>query len=317
MTMRYSLVLPIVAVRPEQAVPFANLVRWTRAERLWQGQSQVVDNHQLAAWLAGIGIRVPTGFGVDLTPLRTPYHAASEARSTALVTGCPVLAAYGPGWPDYQRAVLGEPYRSPLAATRDYVSAVRALLRGELAENEGGAHPMRAGLLTVPAPEVRVGIGALRPRMAELAGQVADAAVTWLSPPEHLRDVLVPRVTEASAAAGRDPVPTTAIVPMALAEDGREHDDTALATFGAHLRAPHYQAALREAGLDLSGEPADAAKLTEAGGFLWGTPSDIRDGLRRYEEAGVDEVVLNVTGVAATKGARAAASDLERVLDIL
>ncbi|MFJ4923360.1 LLM class flavin-dependent oxidoreductase [Streptomyces sp. NPDC088725] len=315
--MRYSLVLPIVATRPEQAVPFANLVRWTQASRLWQGQSQVIDNHHLASWLAGVGIRVPTGFGVDLTPLRTPYHAANEARSTALVTGCSVLAAYGPGWPDYQRAVLGNAYRSPLAATRDYVGAVRALISGELAENVSGAHPMRARLVGVRSPEVRVGVGVLRSRMAALAGEVADAAVTWLCTPDHLRDVLIPCVDKASDAAGRDPVPTTAIVPCALAGEGRDRDELALATFGAHLRAPHYQAALREAGLEVTGEPADVSRLADAGGFLWGTPSDVRDGLRRYEDAGVDEVVLNVMGVAATKGARAAAADLERILDAL
>ncbi|MFG2226072.1 LLM class flavin-dependent oxidoreductase [Streptomyces sp. NPDC048644] len=315
--MRYSITLPIVATRPEQAVPFANLVRWTQAERLWQGQTQVIDNHHLMSWLAGIGIRVPAGFGVNLTPLRSPYQAATEARSTALATGCDVIAGYGPGGPNFQRILLGSPYRSPLTATREYVTTVRTLLRGEFAQAEGEYFSTHAQLVPVRAPEVRVGVGVLRPKMAALAGQVADRAITWLCPPSYLRDVLVPEVRKGSAAAGRDPVPVTAIVPCALARDGRDMRDTALATFGMHLQAGHYQDTLRHAGIEVTGERADADRLFDAGGFLYGTPRDIRDQLRAFADAGVDEVVINVMGVAATKGARAAAQDLEEILHVL
>ncbi|RPF34480.1 LLM class flavin-dependent oxidoreductase [Streptomyces sp. TLI_185] len=315
--MRCSIVLPIAVTRPEQAVPFANLVRWTQAERLWQGQSQTIDNHHLVSWLAGLGIRVPSGFGVNLTPLRSPYQAAAEARSTALATGQPVLAAYGPGGVEFQRNVLGEPYRSPLTAVSEYVSTVRGLVRGELVHTEGEHYSTTARLVPVRAPEVRVGIGVLRPRMAELAGRVADDAVTWLCPPDHLRDVIVPRVRKGSADAGRDPVPVTAIVPCAVAREGRDARETAFATFGMHIQVDHYQDTLRHAGITVTGEKEDADKLIDAGLFLYGTPSDIRDGLQRFAQAGVEEVVLNVQGVSAVAGARAAAQDLEEILRAL
>ncbi|MFG2818466.1 LLM class flavin-dependent oxidoreductase [Kitasatospora sp. NPDC048365] len=312
--MRHSIVLPITAVRPEQAVPFANLVRWTRAARFWQGQSQVIDNHQLVSWLAGIGIRVPSGFGVNLTPLRSPYHAAMEARSTALTTGQQVLAAYGPGAVDYQRGILGRPYRSPLTAVREYVTTVRALVNGEFVESEGAYYPTTARMVPIRSADVRIGLGVLRPRMAELAGEIADDAVAWLCPPDHLRDVLVPAVRKGSAAAGREPVPVTAIVPCALARDGRDAEELAFATCGMHLQAPHYQDTLRQAGIRVTGERSDARKLIDAGLFPYGTAKDVRDALRRFADAGVEEVVLNVVGVAATLGARAAAQDLEDIL---
>ncbi|MEU2788120.1 LLM class flavin-dependent oxidoreductase [Streptomyces sp. NPDC007100] len=315
--MRYSLLLPIAVSRPEQAVPFANLVRWTRAQRLWQGQTYTIDNHQLVSWLAGIGIRIPTGFGVNLTPLRSPYHAATEARSTALATGCSVLAAYGPGAPSYQRALLGRPYKSPLAATREYVTTVRALVRGESVEAEGAYCHTAARLVPTQSPSVKIGVGVLRPKMAAVAGQVADAAVTWLCPPAYLRDVLLPQIHKSSAEASRGPVPVTAVVPCALAKNGRNMQDTAFATVGQHLQVDHYQATLRHAGIVATGQRTDADQLLSSGGFLYGTPLDIRDGLGRYADAGVDEVVLNVMGVAAIKGARAAAKDLEEILHVL
>ncbi|MEN2422828.1 hypothetical protein AABB02_32540 [Streptomyces rimosus] len=67
----------------------------------------------------------------------------------------------------------------------------------------------------------------------------------------------------------------------------------------------------------MTGQRTDADQLLGKDGFLYGTPSDIRDGLGRYADAGVDEVVLNVMGVAAIKGARAAVKDLEEILHVL
>ncbi|SFN94010.1 Flavin-dependent oxidoreductase, luciferase family (includes alkanesulfonate monooxygenase SsuD and methylene tetrahydromethanopterin reductase) [Streptomyces sp. cf124] len=313
--MRYSLVLPVPVIRPEQAVPFASLVRWSKAERLWQGQSDVIDNHQLVSWLAGIGIRVPSGFGVNLSPLRSPYHAAVEARSTALTTGCSVIAAYGPGPVEFQRGVMGDPYHSPLTAIREYVATVRALVNGELVNAQGDCYSTTGRLVPARSAEVRVGVGVLRPKMASLAGQIADDAVAWLCPPDYLRDVIVPQVHKASTEKGRDPVPVTAIVPCAVAREGRHARDIAFDAFGMHIQYSHYQDTLRHAGIEVTGKKEDADKLIDAGLFLYGTPSDIRDGLDRFSRAGVEEVVLNVVGVAKGFGLRAATHDLEEILN--
>ncbi|EFL33673.1 luciferase [Streptomyces viridochromogenes DSM 40736] len=313
--MRYSLVLPVPIIRPEQAIPFAGLVRWGRAERLWQGQTEVIDNHQLVSWLAGIGLRVPSGFGVNLSPLRSPYHAAVEARSTALATGCSVIAAYGPGSVDFQRGVMGNPYQSPLTATREYVTTVRALLNGELVATEGECYSTTGRLVPARSAEVRVGMGVLRTKMAALAGQIADDAITWLCPPTYLSDVIVPQVWGASTQAGRDRVPVTAIIPCAVAREGRRARDIAFEAIGMHIQLPHYQDTLRDANIEVTGKTEDVDKLIDAGVFLYGTISDIRDGLDRFSRAGVDEVVLNVAGVAKGFGLRAASRDLEEILD--
>ncbi|MFD7017270.1 MULTISPECIES: LLM class flavin-dependent oxidoreductase [unclassified Streptomyces] len=314
--MRCSLVLPIAVTRPEQAVPFANLVRWTKAHRFWQGQSPIIDSHQLLSWLAGLGIRVPAGFGVSLTPLRAPYQAAMEARTVSLTTGHEVLAAFGPGAPNYQAAVLGRPYAKPLTLMHEYLSAVKGLVAGELVAAEGEYVSMEAQLVPLRAAKVRVGAGVLRPRMAEVAGRIADDAVTWLCGPEHIQDTLIPRIRAGEEKAGRTTrVGVTAFVPVAVAREGRDMVDTAYGTFGMHLQADHYQDTLRHAGLDVTGEREDAKKLIDAGLFLYGTPADIRDGLERYRRAGVDEVVLNTVGVAALYGAREAAKDLEDILE--
>ncbi|GHJ36779.1 LLM class flavin-dependent oxidoreductase [Streptomyces sp. TS71-3] len=313
--MKYSVLLPVVPVRPEQAVLFANIVQWTGAERLWQGQSLVLDSHHTAQWLAGIGIRVPTGFGVSLMPMRSPYQAAFEARSVALATGHSVVAGFGPGPEVFQKALLGRPYASPLLASREYVRIVRALVSGEDAMVDGEYFSVSARLVPRPAPPVSVGLGVLRPKMAALAGELADQAITWMCSADHLGESLIPAMRAADRKL-EQPVRTTAIVPLALAREGRDVTALVEAACGSHLKAPHYQDALHKAGITVSGQGGgqDAARLLEAGVFQYGTVEQIHDRLEEFRAAGVDEVVLNTIGVAQVHGPKAAAQDLLEIL---
>jgi alkanesulfonate monooxygenase SsuD/methylene tetrahydromethanopterin reductase-like flavin-dependent oxidoreductase (luciferase family) len=313
--MKYSILLPVVPTRPEQAVLFANLVQWTAAERLWQGQSLILDSHHLATWLAGIGVRVPMGFGVSLMPLRPPYQAALEARSVALATGHSVVAGFGPGPVSFQSALLGQPYARPLRASREYATIVRALVSGDDAMVEGEYFSVAARLPKRPAPPVEVGLGVLRPKMAALAGEVADRAITWLMPAGHLAETLIPAMRGADRTL-EEPVRTTAIVPLAVARQGRDVTALVEAACGNHLKAPHYQDALRKAGITVSGQGGaqDTARVVDAGAFLYGTVEEIHDRLAEFAAAGVDEVVLNTIGVAQTHGPKAAAQDLLQIL---
>ncbi|WP_171908835.1 LLM class flavin-dependent oxidoreductase [Streptomyces nanshensis] len=316
--MRLSILLPFGPVRPEQVVPFANLVNWTCADRLWQGHGMLLDSHHLINWLAGIGIRVPSGFGVTLMPLRSPYQAAIEARSVALATGHSVVAGFGPGGLQAQRSFLGSPYSSQIGACREYVTTVRGLLHGETVENSGAHFPGVSKLLEYKQAPVHVGLGVLREKMAALAGEVADVAITWLGAASYLDQILMPAMRKgAEQRTAEKPATVTAIVPVALSGPDRKVTDLAGASCGTHIQAPHYKDALKKAGIEVSGDgdPKDAEKLVDGGVFLYGTAEEIHQRLDAYREIGVDEVVLNATGVGLVAGPRAAAQDLLEILE--
>ncbi|MEV7545219.1 LLM class flavin-dependent oxidoreductase [Streptomyces sp. NPDC089915] len=315
----HSVLIPFLPRRPEQILPYAGLVHWTHAERLWQGQSLMVEPHHGFVHAAGSGFRVPTGLGVTLMPLRHPYEAALQARSLALATGHPVVAGFGPGAPSLQKALLGAPYRSPLTAAREYLTAVRGLLAGEHVRLQGEYVTVDAQLAPFPSAPVELGLGVLRPAMARLAGEVADVAITWLTPASYLRDTVLPALREGAAKAGR-PVPRlTAIVPLALTRADRTPGEIAWASNSAHLRLPHYTDMLRKSGIGITGtDPeADARLAVEGGAFLSGDAEGLVARLREYEEAGVDEIVLNVTGVANLYGPQAATEELRAILSAL
>ncbi|MEV5238100.1 LLM class flavin-dependent oxidoreductase [Streptomyces cinnamoneus] len=315
----YSVLMPFLPRRPEQVLPYAAMVHWTHAERLWQGQALMVEPHQGFAYAAGAGFRVPVGLGVTLMPLRHPYEAALQARSVALTTGHPVVAGFGPGARPFQQSLLGAPYRSPLTLAREYLTAVRGLLDGKTVESQGEYVAGHMTLPPFPAPKVEVGLGVLRPGMARLAGEVADRAITWLTPASYLRDTVVPAMTEGAATAGRTRPRLTAMVPLALARPGRDAAELALASNGAHMKGPHYIDMLRRSGIDVTGtdEKANAEALVAGGAFLYGDRDELAVQLKAYEEAGVDEIVLNVTGVCNAQGPQAAMDELKTLLAAL
>jgi alkanesulfonate monooxygenase SsuD/methylene tetrahydromethanopterin reductase-like flavin-dependent oxidoreductase (luciferase family) len=314
---RYSLMMPFMPTRPEQVLTLAGFVQHGPAHRLWHGQSLLVEAYQSFTHLAGAGFRIPVGFGVTLMPMRHPLEAALQAQSLAVTTGHSVVAGFGPGARIFQEWVMGSPYRSQLGAVREYVTIVGELLRNGATRYDGEFFRCRADLPVLPRPPIEIGLGVLRPGMARLAGEVADVAVTWLTPVEYLTRVIVPALEEGARATGRPRPRLVAVVPVALALPDRDPVDVVLAGSTGHLQMAHYQDMLRRSGIDV--DPDDmrrSAKEVLAGGaFLFGSAVEVADGLARYAAAGVDEIVLNATGVCLSDGLGAAVSDVRSIID--
>lgn len=312
-----SMMVPFAPPRSHQMLPYAALAQWSGSHTLWQGQAAVGDPFQSFAYAAASGFPVSAGTGVTLMPQRNPLEAAMQAQTLAANLGHPVVAGYGPGAKVFQKAALGAPYRSQLGACREYATIVRSLLAGEQVEFEGEFFSCHSDLPQIPRPAVEVGLGVLRPGMARLAGEVADVAITWLTPARYLREVVVPALREGAAAAGR-PVPRlVAMVPVALAEDERVPTDLALASNRAHMSLPHYVDMLRrsEIEVDIDADPvASAQALIDGGAFLYGSISEVNERFAEFRDAGVDEVVFNITGVHLTHGMRAGLKELETLL---
>lgn len=87
---------------------------------------------------------------------------------------------------------VGKSQEMPLAAVRETVLAVRALLRGEHAAMEGRflQWGSEAYLRFAPPRVTPIYVGAMGPQMLQLCGEVADGALPLLFPPEHYFGVL-------------------------------------------------------------------------------------------------------------------------------
>jgi alkanesulfonate monooxygenase SsuD/methylene tetrahydromethanopterin reductase-like flavin-dependent oxidoreductase (luciferase family) len=237
----------------------------------------------------------------------------------ASAMGCPAVAGFGPGAAALQASLNGAPYASPLTASREYLAIVRRLLDGDAVDHSGVYFSMHGRLPPLPGAQVELGLGVLRPRMARLAGEVADVAVTWMTPPRYLAERILPALRAGAAPTGRAVPRTAAVVPVALDRPDRDPVELALAGHRAHLSMPHYCAMLGRAGIaaDPTDPEAGARALVAGGGFVTGSPDAVAEQVGAYHAAGVDEVVLNVAGVCQRYGVRAALDELKTVFDAL
>ncbi|WP_017569538.1 LLM class flavin-dependent oxidoreductase [Nocardiopsis halotolerans] len=307
----YSVLFPQQPSDPDAINDFARLVIDHDLSRLWMGQSFSIESHMALAALARSGNTVPVGIGTALAALRTPYDAALSARSLAAVLGQPVSVGYGAADPGFVTSVRGAPLARPASYTAEYARLVGALLRGEEAVSRLDDLPLRAQLPALEHPRVEAGVGVLRPGMAAKAREVADFVVTWLTPGNYVRDVLVPRLERADGSRPR----VATHVHCAVRRPGRNPQLLAQVGCGNHLAREHYSDMLRRAGLDVhASDPVSSAReLVSAGVVVYGSPSEIADRLRAFPDFGVDEVIVNITAVALTYGDDDALADLHEI----
>jgi alkanesulfonate monooxygenase SsuD/methylene tetrahydromethanopterin reductase-like flavin-dependent oxidoreductase (luciferase family) len=168
-----------------------------------------LDTFALIGALIGQTSRIRFLTNVANLPLRPPQMLAKASASLDLLSGGRFELGLGAGraWP--QIAGLGGPLRSPaeaLAATAEAIDVLRALWRPDsTADLPGRYYPVRA--LAGPAPAHRIGIwlGAIGPRMLDLAGRTADGWIAPLATGYEAKPGAQDRIDAAARTAGRDP----------------------------------------------------------------------------------------------------------------
>ena len=97
-----------------------------------------------------------------------------------------------------------------------------------------------------------------------LAGEVADGAISWVTPPAYLRDVALPAMRAAAAKAGRETPILVAHIPVCVHED-RAHVVAAVREqLGNYPRQPFYAAMFAASGFPEAREGAWSEKMVDA-----------------------------------------------------
>jgi len=196
----------------------------------------------------------------------------------------------------------GAKIEKPVSQMRDYLRAVRAILRGE-SPPESERFPTRFAFMGYEArSELPIYVAALSPNMLRLAGELADGVMLWLCCPDYIRDTVVPSVREGLEAAGRsaEGFDVVAAVPIALTDDPEAARATLRQDLIPYASLPFYRAMLEASGFgdELSAFDAgmahgdvDEAKaglsdrmLGELAGL--GGADDVRGAVERYLDAG-------------------------------
>jgi 5,10-methylenetetrahydromethanopterin reductase len=234
-----------------------------RAEELgfaavWQADSRLVREATVPmAAFAATTSRLAVGSGVIDIWTRNPARLASLFSTLDDLAPGRIRAGLGAWW-DPLAAKVGVSRDRPLAAMREVVDAVRALLRCDGPVTYHGAHVHLDGVeldyvhQERRAKAVPIYVGATGMRMMALAGEVADGAVlNYLVSPDYNRRALE-ALAEGAGRAGRKlaDVDRPQLVVCSLADDREAALDAARLLVTQYLgQQPHIMAA--------SGVPAE------------------------------------------------------------
>jgi alkanesulfonate monooxygenase SsuD/methylene tetrahydromethanopterin reductase-like flavin-dependent oxidoreductase (luciferase family) len=282
------------------------------AERAGFGAVFVAEGHGDALALchpvaaATRGVRV--GTAVANAALRPPVLAAKTAAQLDQAADGRFVLGIGVGNPVMNGRFGIAPF-PPLQMVEEYLAVVRAVLAGSPAGHAGGL--FRTGMIPLDSPPVRadlpIYLGALGPRMLELAGRIADGVVLNLMSPAQAGKA-AGLVRTAAAAAGRDPaaVEIVCVVHCCLSGDANAAAAAARDVVPRYVLHPAVTALFGEDGLGADLRPVRELLLAgDRAGATARVPQPVADRfvahgdaaacgqrLAEYRAAGVDLPVL-------------------------
>lgn len=234
---------------------------------------------------------------------RGPALLAMQAAALAEAAPGRVAIGVGASSPAVVEGWNGRPYERPVAHVADTVRVLRAALAGERVSGSYDSFTLRGFRLERPprvAPPLLV--AALRPKMLEVAGAVADGAIlNWLAPQDV--EVVAPLVHAGGPA--KEIVARIFVVPC---DDAAAVRAAAKPFIARYLTVPGYAAFHGWLGRgDVIGPMVDAIgrkAIDEAAAavpdelvddlIVHGSPSACAEGIARYRAGGVTTPVVKI-----------------------
>lgn len=172
-------------------------------ESAWIADTSGPDPFVIAAALASAVRRLRVGIGVTPAYSRTPAAFAQAAGALGQILPGRFILGLGCSSETIVDRWHGVPFERPLARVRETATLVRTMLAGERTSFKGRTVRSEGfRLVAIPPETVPIYVGALKPAMLRVAGEVGDGLVVNLFPAEALPRMLA-EVAQGAAKAGR------------------------------------------------------------------------------------------------------------------
>lgn len=257
-------------------------------EAAWSTMGGAGGSDPLVTFAAALGRteRIVLGTSIVHTWAKRPLAYAQEAAALAQLGPGRFRLGLGATTAPMASRQYGIEHRKPLTQLREYITAIRTLLRDGQVDYEGELVQVRARLAGAPF-EVPVLASALQPGAYEMCGECADGAISWMCPLSYLVNVAAPAVRRGAERAGREAPRIVAHVPVALTTDRTEARAWARQQLAMYGQAPNYQKMFALAGHEVAaaGDYPDAL-LDDL--VVSGTEAEVAAALRQRVDAGLE-----------------------------
>jgi F420-dependent oxidoreductase-like protein len=257
-----------------------------------------LDAMTAVALLGQVTERIEIGTAVVPIQTRHPLIMAQQALTTQLACAGRFSLGLGPSHHWIIEGQLGLPYDRPVRVVRDYLDVLVAAFTGPgTVAVDNGTYRVNSPVDVTDSFEMPVLLAALGPTMLRMAGERAGGTILWMADERAIGDYVVPRITEAAAAAGKAGTRVVAGVPVALCSNNEVDAARAYASevLGHADFSPNYVRLLEH------GDAEDVGDTMAAG-----DESAILNRLRKYGDAGVTDLAARVVPLGDDAKARSA-----------
>jgi F420-dependent oxidoreductase-like protein len=194
--------------------------------------------------------------------------------------------------------MYGLQHSKPLAHLREYVEVLRAALWYGKVNHHGEFYNVEA---TMPrTAQIPIFISTLGKNAFQLAGQIADGAITWVCPIPYLINTGIPALRSSASAAGRSVPPIiVAHIPVTLSEDRASALSAGHRFLDFYAKIPFYANMFSNAAFHMTSDQSLPDELVDTL-LISGNKANISARLRELLEVGLDELLVTLVPVSDT-----------------
>src|SRR5689334_1485954 len=258
--------------------------------QIWMAQPPVLPD--VLTMFAAAATRTSTvRLGTSITPTypRHPLVLAQELLALYDLAPDRLRLGIGPSHRFIIEDIYGLQQRTPLAHLREYLEVLRATLWHEKVNHHGHFYNVIATLSRTS--QIPILISTLGKSAFQLAGQIADGALTWVYPVPYLLHTGIPALLTSAAAVGRSPPPLVAYVPVAVTEDRRAVLAAGHQMLDFYAKIPFYANTFSNADFSLTSDQTVPDALVDSL-VISGNESIVADWLAELLDAGLGEVMV-------------------------
>ena len=235
--------------------------------------------------------------GTSIVPTypRHPLVLAQQALALHDLAPGRLRLGIGPSHRFIIENMYGLQHSKPLAHLREYVEVLRAALWAGKVNHHGHFYNVEA--MFPRTAQIPIFISTLGKMAFQLAGQIADGAITWVCPVPYLLHTGIPALRSSAAAAGRSAPILVAHVPVALSED------RASVLSAGHrfldFYAPFFANVFSNAGFQITSDQKVSDALVD-NLVISGNEEKVAARINELLSAGLDELMISPVPVTGT-----------------
>src|SRR5215212_5008449 len=250
--------------------------------------------------------------GTSIVPTypRHPLVLAQQALSLYDIAPGRLGLGIGPSHQAIIEGIYGLSQTTPLAHLREYVKVLAAALWEGKVYHHGQFFNV---VVTLPrTTQTPVLISTLGKKAFQLAGEIADGALSWVCPVPYLLNTGIPALRTAAAANGRSaPPPLVAYVSVALSEDRPSVMAAGHRVLDMYAKFPFYVKMFADAGFPLTDSQTSVPDSLVDSLIVSGNEATVTERFTELLAAGLDELMVTLVPIKDT------VDDLTRLMHLI